>query len=157
MKINTLVTAWISTLFLFSLLMISCSRGFKTDLGTGLKMTYNGVGVGDSYLTLDGEKFNSRRIPLGKDIAVVLEEVSGLRIKDGSYTILFETEVTDAQGNYLLQYSDTLVEPDVDLLRSYLTVAEPMAAGQTYKWLSTFTDLNGDGVVKAAIDLDIVE
>lgn len=120
-------------------------------------MTYNGVGVGDSYLTLDGEKFNSRRIPLGKDIAVVLEEVSGLRIKDGSYTILFETEVTDAQGNYLLQYSDTLVEPDVDLLRSYLTVAEPMAAGQTYKWLSTFTDLNGDGVVKAAIDLDIVE
>ena len=139
------------------LLMASCSRGFKADLGTGLKMVYNGIAVGDSYLTMDGEKHNSSRIPLGKDIVVVLEDVSGLKMQDGVYTILFETEVTDAQGNYLLQYADTLVEPEVDLLRSYLTVAEPMAAGRTYKWVSTFTDLNGEGVVKASIDLDVAE
>ncbi len=44
-----------------------------------------------------------------------------------------------------------------ELLRSYLTLAEPMAEGQTYRWISTFRDLNGEGTIKAAIDLDVVE
>lgn len=120
-------------------------------------MNYTGLNVEDSYLTVDGEKFNSNKIPAGNEIVVILESVSGLQMKDGVYTILFETTVTDPDGNYLLQYNDTLVEPEIKVLKSYLTVADPMATGKTYKWISTFTDLNGEGMVEATIDIEVIE
>lgn len=145
------------TIFLISVLLVYCSSGFKTDLGTGLKTTFKGLGVEDSYLTMDGVKHNSNDIPLGKKVAVVLDNVTGLQMKDGWYTIAYETRVTDTDGNPVLYFSDTLVEPEVSVLRSSLTVGDPMAAGKTYAWVSLFSDLNGEGKVQAAISLDVVE
>lgn len=144
-------------IFLISILLVYCSSGFKTELGTGLKTVYKGLGVEDSYLTMDGVKHNSNDIPLGKKVVVVLDNVTGLQMKDGRYSIAYETRVTDTAGNMVLQFSDTLVEPEVSVLRSSLTVGDPMAAGQTYEWTSKFTDLNGEGKIQAAINLDVVE
>ncbi len=142
---------------IFSLFLTSCSRGFKTDFITGLKMTYAGISIEDCYLMINGEKHNSNKIPLGKEVVLILENVSGFRIKDGIYTIAFETTVTDPDGNYLLNYNSMLTEPEVGVLRSLLTIGEPMVAGKTYQWVSTFTDRNGEGEVRATLDIEVVE
>ncbi len=144
-------------LMIFSLFLTSCSRGFKTDFMTGLKMTYSGLSVEDCYLTIDESRHSSNQIPLGKEVVLILENVTGFQMKDGIYTIGFETTVTDPDGNYLLNYTNTLTETEVSMLRSLLTVGEPMVTGKTYQWTSTFTDRNGEGVVKAILDIEVTE
>ena len=157
MKTINKIAGLVFGLFVLSVLLTSCSSGVQKDLGTGLKMSYTGLSVEDSYLKVNEGKFNSNKIPIGKEVVIILEDITGLQMKDGVYTILFETTVTDPDGNYLLQYNDTLVEPEIRVLKSYLTVAEPMVPGKKYKWISTFTDLNGKGMVEATIDIEVIE
>jgi hypothetical protein len=157
MKTHSKNSKFLAALVVLSIVLLSCSSGFKSDMTTGLKMTYSGLSVEDSYLEIDGEKHNSNKIPLGKKVVIILDDVSGLQESDGVFSIAFNTTVIDLDGNYILDYSDTLVVEEAGVLRSLLTVAEPMEVGQKYTWTSKFADLNGEGQAEATIEIEVVE
>ncbi|SEO47154.1 hypothetical protein SAMN05192574_108204 [Mucilaginibacter gossypiicola] len=133
--------------FLAALIILCCiilagcnfSRGVKTDLITGLKISYKGFGVQDAIL-LDagGKKINSNKVQLNTKIAIAALGVEHYGLKDGKAYPGLSLLVTDKNGKTLLNAADLFENTEgyapaqAAQLQGTITVGSPMASGQSY-------------------------
>jgi predicted small secreted protein len=115
------------------------SRGVKTDLITGLKLSYKGFGVRDAILVdAGGNKLTSNKVQLNTKIAIAALGVENYGLKDGKVYPGLSLLVTDKNGKSILNAADLFegIEgyPPAQAaeLRGTITVGRPMASGQTY-------------------------
>ncbi|MDB5150275.1 MAG: hypothetical protein JWQ57_4295 [Mucilaginibacter sp.] len=133
--------------FLVAAIIICCiilpgcnfSRGVKTDLITGLKLSYKGFSVRDAILVdTGGNKLNSNKVQLNTKIAIAVIGVENYGLKDGKTYPGLSLLVTDKNGKSMLNAADFFESSEgyppaqASELRGTITVGRPMISGQTY-------------------------
>jgi hypothetical protein len=115
------------------------SKGVKKDLRTGLSTSYNGLGLEDIYLVIDGAKASGNKIPLGKKLIVEATGVDLYKEEQGKVFPGCTIVLTDKSGKELLNIADAFEElnrgtnaAEAKVLDATLNTCEPMEVGQTY-------------------------
>ena len=131
----------ITLLLLSCAIMAACnfSKGAKKDLLTGLSFNYNGFRVRDVVLLDPANKaMTSNKVQLNTQIAVAAVGMNNYGLKDGKAFPGMMLLVTDKKGVPVISAAD-LFDGDqghppasATELRGTITVAQPMAAGETY-------------------------
>jgi predicted small secreted protein len=130
------------TCFLLScILFAGCnfSKGTKKDLRTGLSFSYNGFIVQDVLLIDPANKpMTDNKVQLNTQIAIIALGLNNYGLKDGKVFPGMMLSVTDKKGTAVLKADDLFAgdqgHPPAQAteLRGSITVAKPMAAGETY-------------------------
>lgn len=130
-----------ATVMLCCVILPGCnfSRGVKTDLTTGLKLSYKGFRIQDAILIdATGNKINSNKVQLNTKIAIAAIGVDNYGLKDGKAHPGLSLLVTDKNGTPVLNAADLFESPEgyppaqAAELQGTITVGRPMASGQTY-------------------------
>jgi predicted small secreted protein len=115
------------------------SRGVKTDLTTGLKLSYKGFRIQDAILVdASGNKVSSNKVQLNTKVAIAAIGVENYGLKDGKAHPGLSILVTDKNGKPALDAADLFNTPEgyppsqAAELRGTITVGRPMESGQTY-------------------------
>ncbi len=158
--------------FLFAVIAIilySCSgsfsKGVKKDLSTGLSTSYNGFGVADVYLTVDGNKISSNKVSLGKQILVVANGVDYYEEKNGKVYPGCSILLTDKAGAAILNLPDAFAEMKdgfeankASMLNATINTGNPMIVGETYHLKTRFYDkLKKESEIVSEVDLVMTE
>jgi hypothetical protein len=115
------------------------SKGTKKDFRTGLSYNYNGFGVQDVILIDPANKaMTSNKVQLNTQIAISALGIHNYGLKDGKAFPGMMLLVTDEKGKPVINAADLFADgqgyppESATELRGTITVANPMAAGQTY-------------------------
>ena len=150
---------------LFLMTVAGCGGGFsvgtKTDALTGLKTSYKGLAVDDSYLVLDGAKLTAKDVPLGSEVVMVFTGVENFTSEEGMTFPGASMLVTGPEGEVLLEMDDLfsrydstgVSKEDAATLSLSLSFGDPMVKGEAYTWESRIWDKKGDGEIKATVRL----
>jgi len=139
------------------------SIGFKTDLFTGLKVSYKGLSVEESYLAVNQEKLKNNEVDMGAKVFLYLREVQGFVEKEGRVYPGASMTVTGPGGEMVIdkkdlyaQFDGTGVSPtDAKYLSVALLVGDPMEGGKTYVWKTRIWDKNGKGQITTDVKIKI--
>jgi hypothetical protein len=115
------------------------SKGAKKDFRTGLSYNYNGFGVQDVIMIDPSNRaMASNKVQLNTEVAISALGVSNYGLKEGKAFPGMMLLVTDPKGKPVIDVADLFAgnqgyPPErATELRGTITVANPMAAGQTY-------------------------
>jgi predicted small secreted protein len=115
------------------------SKGAKKDLRTGLSFSYNGFIVQDVLLIDPANKrMTDNKVQLNTRIAIAAIGINNYGLKDGKVFPGMMLLVTDKKGTPVLNAADLFAgdqgypPANATELRGDITVARPMAAGETY-------------------------
>jgi len=115
------------------------SAGTKKDFATGLSQTYNGFAVEEVLLVgPDNKAMSDNKVKLGTQIAIVIQGLSNYELKDNKAYPGLALSVTDKQGHSILGSDDLFAQndgfsaADAAVLRSTVTIGDPMKVGETY-------------------------
>jgi hypothetical protein len=154
---------------ILSVVLYSCKGGFSTgvkkDLSTGLSTSYNGFAVDDVYLTVDGNKVNSNKVSLGKQILVVANGVDYYEEKNGKVFPGCSIVLTDKNGKSILNIADAFAdlkdgfEPEkASMLNATISTGDPMVVGETYHLKTRFYDKQKPtSIITSEVDLVMTE
>ncbi len=139
------------------------SIGFKTDLFTGLKVSYKGLSVEESYLSVNQEKLKKNEVDMGDKVFLYLREVQGFVEKEGRVYLGASMTVTGSGGETVIdrkdlyaQFDGSGVSPaDAKFLSLALLVGDPMAVGKTYLWKTRIWDKNGKGEITSEVKVRV--
>ena len=131
------------TLLLLSNLLISAacnfSTGAKKDLRTGLSFSYHGFIVQDVLLADPANKrMTDNKVQFNTQIAIAALGINNYGLKDGKVFPGMMLLVTDKKGTPVLNAADLFAgdqgypPANATELRGDITIAKPMAAGETY-------------------------
>lgn len=162
MKNKLIFAIALSSIFLTT----SCqfSKGFKQDLKTGLKVSYNGFAIEEAYLTLNEEetkKLTSNKIPLGSKVNIWASGVKNFKEENGRVFPGCEMILTNKNGKKLLNIpdlfsdkNDGVSKDEATALNAKLTTGKPMIAGDIYNLKTRFFDKkNTENEIVAEVDL----
>lgn len=136
--------------------------GTKTNLGTGLKVAWNGLGVDEADLAVGDQALSSNEIDVGAKVVMRLKNVDGFVKKDGKVFPGASMLLKGPKGDVLLDEKDLFasktdgVPPDPDgkvQLKLTINTGEPMAKGEVYTWSARVWDKNGKGEINANVSL----
>jgi predicted small secreted protein len=131
----------IVTLILSCAIFAGCnfSKGTKKDLLTGLSFSYNGFIIRDVLLIDPADKrMTDNKVHLNTRIAIVALGINNYGLKDGMVFPGMMLLVTDKKGTPVLNAADLFAgdqgypPANATELRGDITIARPMAAGETY-------------------------
>lgn len=132
----------ILVLFIISIVAGACnySAGYKKDFGTGLTFSYHGFRVQRVLLAGPGNQvMDKNEVTLNTQVAIVVTGIGNYGLKDGKVFPGMKLEVTDKKGTPVISVADLFAGGDgyppeqATELRGTITVAQPMAAGETYQ------------------------
>ena len=138
--------------------------GTKTNLGTGLKVAWNGLGVGEADLAVGDQALSNNEVESGAKVVMRLKDVEGFVQKDGKVFPGASMLLKGPKGDVLLDEKDLFaaktdgVAPESDgkvQLKLTINTGEPMAKGEIYTWTARVWDKNGKGEINAKIDVKI--
>ncbi|MDJ1499449.1 hypothetical protein [Xanthocytophaga agilis] len=145
------------------LIFVGCnySKGAKKDLLTGLSFNYNGFIVQDMALVdPENNRMTDNKVKLNTEIAIVALGINNYGLRDGKAFPGMSLLVTDTKGTTVLKADDLFSgdqgHPPADAteLRGKITIAQPMAAGQTYHVkLRIWDKVKADNELNAETDL----
>ena len=165
MKEALMKKAWLilATVSVLAFCNSNFSIGFKTDLFTGLKVSYKGLGVEESYLEVNKEKLKKNEVDMGAKVFLYLREVQGFVEKAGRVYPGASMTVTGPGGEMVIdkkdlyaQFDGSGVSPaDAKYLSLALLVGDPMEEGKTYVWKGRIWDKNGKGQITTEVKIRI--
>lgn len=136
MKSNYLLTLAIGCSILAG---CNFSAGAKKDFSTGLSYSYNGFVVQNVRLIDQANNaMISNKVQLNTEVAITALGIHNYGVKDGKAFPGMLLLVTDSTGKPVINVADLFADnqgypPErATELRGTITVAKPMAAGQTY-------------------------
>ena len=88
------------------------SVGFKTDFLTGLKVSYRGLDVEESYLAVNQEKLKSNEVDWNAKVFLHLKEVWGFVEKEGKAYPGASMTVTGPAGEMVIDEKDLYAQFD---------------------------------------------
>lgn len=143
----------------------SFAKGTKKDFATGLTTSYDGLAVEDAYL-LDGEdqRLSSNEVAVGTKISIYFTGVENF-VKEGERVFPgMSISVTNAAGEEVLGAEDLFADQqegftpeEASVLRSALTIGDPMAAGADYQMTVVVFDKKGTGKINSSVTLKVIE
>ena len=150
---------------LLSILMLSAScnfsRSINKDLVTGLLTKGNGLSCSKVYLS-DGEgEIKRSEFTYGEKVYVVFEDIDGFKRTDGSAFPGMKLQVTDPEGNLLMDIEDLYkdysegVEHDPLELNTWISMADPIHSGRAYHLFIEIWDKQGEGIFSAEMDFTV--
>ena len=139
------------------------SAGTKTDLGTGLSISYNGFGVDEVLLVgPDNTAMINNDVQLNTQIAIVAQGLVNYVLKDDKAFPGLMLSVTDKQGKAIIDEADLFAgtegysATDAGVLRGTITVGDPMKAGETYHVKMRVWDKNKiENELVAEVDIEV--
>ena len=148
-------------------LLVSCSfsTGTKADLMSGLQSSWNGLSVESIFFVDDqDESINNKQIKWNGECSFVFQGIENFIIEDGNAFPGLNMNVTDANGNEVIDFGDMmesyaegLPPTDASVLRATLTVGDPMKVGETYTINARVYDKKGEGEIVSKIQVTVVE
>ena len=150
----------ILVVIVFLLAASACSVGTKTDLKSGLSVSYNGFMIGETSLVNDeNQKTSSNEVKMDKTFAILVEDIQNYELKDGRAFPGLDILVTDKAGTTVLNASDILANEDgytpedAAVLRGTITAGRPMQVGETYHAkMKIYDKLKPESEIVAQVD-----
>jgi hypothetical protein len=113
---------------------------------------------------MNEERLTHHDIPIGESFAIINQNVSGMKVKDGKISLGCALVIADSAGNKLLEEADlfassaSLDESAAPYLQCIVNTGEPIEWERHYTVKATFWDKYGDGkivnsVIIRAIDI----
>jgi len=143
-----------------ALLFTSCET--KKNLITSLSTKGNGLNCKTIYLTSDDEKVNRNTFIYGNEFDVNFDNIDGFTKEKNSAFPGLELIVTNKKGDTIMYNKDLYAKAvkgfDMSplLLKTSITVANPMMSNNTYTMYVNIWDKKGAGTYSAEMDFDIV-
>jgi hypothetical protein len=137
------------------------SVGTNKDFDTGLSYSYHGFAVEKVALVdPDNLPMSNNEVALDSEVIIVVDGLANYTLKNELAFPGMMLRVTDSQGNPIIDESDLFEgnngypPADASVLRGTITVANPMAQGQTYHVVMRVWDKNKpDTELTAEVDL----
>ena len=161
MRAGLSLAAWIG--FAGSAFAWGFAVGVKLDALTGLRVSYNGLGVESCFLTSGGERLTTKQVPTGATVKLHLGGVEGFVEEKGRVYPGGSLVVEDADGKAVFSERDAFAEydakgvspADAKSLSLSLKIGSPIRPGQTYVWKSRFWDKRGKGAITSEVKIEV--
>jgi hypothetical protein len=147
--------------------LLSCdtkvSTGTKKDFNTGLSTTYTNMEPAKTFMVMNGEVINHTDIPLGESFLIVNEQVEGLQIKEGKFSVGCSLEIKNEADSVLLfmadlfEGKDVFEKPEVVQLKCTVNTGTPMQWEETYTATVRFWDKYGDGTLTNEVKIKMMD
>ncbi len=144
-------------------LTTACQVGVNSDLITGLTYNYQGLGVEEVVLSLDGQRLQSNEFASQSQVYMNFLGVNGFKQENGKVFPGLSVKVTDQAGNTILEAADLFTQYETEglaaqnaqELSSNLTIGAPMEVGNSYNWAVKIWDKRGEGSIDANMDFSV--
>lgn len=139
------------------------SKGIKKDFNTGVTSSYTNMEPEKVMLVMNDEILNHTDIPLGETFLVVNDKIKGMTVKDGKVSVGCTLNITDAQGNPILQDKDLFAgndlfeEREARMLKCSINTGAPMKWEEKYNVAVTFWDKYGDGKIENKFSIKCID
>ncbi|RYZ48853.1 MAG: hypothetical protein EOO14_21560 [Chitinophagaceae bacterium] len=170
-------TAFLLSLFCFPLLLLSsCEietssrvqvkssvQGTISNAATGLKAVYRNMETEKIKLVMNDEVLGHADIPLGEKFYIINEGIKGLVEKEGTVSIGCSLQITDEQGNVILDEpdlfsgNDLFKKEEATFLRCAVSTGRPMETEYYYTVRAKFWDKYGDGFIDNTVRIRSID
>ena len=144
--------------------MSACQVGVHKDLNTGLKYSYNVLGVDDVILSIGDEQCTNKEFPLESQVYMSFLGVDGFNDVDGKVYPGLSVKVTNPDHQEIINAADLFAQYDAEglspemasELSSNITIGNPMQSGEQYHWHIAIWDKKGNGIIEAEMDFTVI-
>ena len=158
MKTKTFAIA----ILLFTFYSCDFRKSVNKDLVTGLVTKGDGLSSEEVYLTSGEEKINRNTFTYGEKIYLNFENVEGLKKVDEAVFPGLQLLVLGQAGDTVMKYDDLYadyhdgIKISPLLLKTYLTVADPIHSNNRYTVFVKIWDKKGKGTFTAEMDFSVI-
>lgn len=149
-------------MLLFTIFSCEFRKSVNKDLITGLTTKGDGLSCDNVYLSSGERKISRNSFTYGEKFYLNFENIEGFKKdKDHAFPGL-QLFVISQAGDTVLKYNDLYADYTDGinisplLLRTYLTVAEPIHSNNNYTLHANIWDKKGKGTFTAKMDFDVV-
>jgi hypothetical protein len=148
-------------------LLFSCdvniSTGTKKDFNTGLTTTYKNMEPAKTFMVMNGEVINHTDIPLGESFLIVNEQVQGLTVKEGKFSVGCSLQIKNEADSVLLNIADlfdgndVFEKPEAVQLKCTVNTGAPMQWEETYTATVRYWDKYGTGTLTNEVKIKMMD
>lgn len=138
-------------------------QGSVSNAATGLKAVYKNMEAEKVKLVMNDDVLGHADIPLGEKFYIVNEGIKGLAVKDGMVSIGCSLQITDEQGNVILDEPDLFSGNDLfqkeaaTYLQCAVSTGRPMETEYQYTVRAKFWDKYGDGFIDNTVRIRAID
>lgn len=138
-------------------------QGTVNHPATGMTATYRNMEAEEIKLVMNDEVLGHTDIPLGEKFYIINEGVKGLIDKEGMVSIGCSLQITDEQGNVIMDEPDLFSGNDIfkkeeaTFLRCAVSTGRPMETEYYYTVRAKFWDKYGDGFIANTVRIRAID
>jgi hypothetical protein len=149
--------------FVFASCEVNMSAGTHKDLNTGLTTSYKNMEPAKTFMVMNDEVINHTDIPLGESFLIVNEQVDGLKVRDGKFSVGCSLQIKNEADSVLLfipdlfEGKDVFEKPEAVQLKCTINTGAPMQWDETYTATVRFWDKYGDGMLTNEVKIKMMD
>jgi hypothetical protein len=130
---------------------------------TGMTATYRNMEAENIKLVMNDEVLGHTDIPLGEKFYIINEGIKGLTAKEGMVSVGCSLQISDDQGNVILDEPDLFSSNDLfkkeeaTFLRCAVSTGRPMETENYYTVRAKFWDKYGDGFIDNTVRIRSID